>query len=431
MSFLFVCILIVSIWASSKYFGRIINAVTIFVVPNCVSLLLLFGCDWVRHDLSITTYIILLLSIVMYILGVAFSSYISIGGLGGNASASIDGKKINTCSIFCSIVFDIAAFLYLAEIADIYGLSGMFGQLSEVNIAQQSGNLNGIYNYIFPLSAPLAFLLIFSFRNEKDSKKKAVIALQLAVCFLPFVFSARRSQLFSLLVSVLLYAVLSSGKSSVFNFRSFKKAIGLFGLIILASLFMSITQQLMNKSLDSENMTFLGFEIPFMLVDPLNYIVGNYAYFDHNSFNEMFEKVPVLFLSTLRLFYLYFAPLFGIQVDANGPFELPFIDISNGLTPVLFNTEPMLYYVIVDVGIFFPFLLFVWGFIAQKAYKSITSSRGIYSAGLSVTCFSILFWSFRSYDLIFLSTGLTLVYSLLMYIYFINDSKGNDGHQDR
>ena len=178
---------------------------------------------------------------------------------------------------------------------------------------------------------------------------------------------------------------------------------------------MSYTQVAMNKSYKSDFILY-GLNIPASLKDSLLYITGNYAYL--NKLNVLGQlKFNFPFISTFRLFYRYIIEgLFKINIDTVTCFNLQFFNIGSS-EYILFNTAPLFYYIYIESGFLWWLSFIIIGFISSKAYYLISENRNsIGCIMLSLFQFDILLFSFRSYNLIYLSHILVLIYIIIIYL---------------
>lgn len=412
------------------------NPINVLVAPHLLSVILLFGSNWIKKELSLATLVISVTALAFYALGVSFASIMRQSDkwlIIGSAKDS-ENKYSGSLTFVLAVLFDFFAFQYLALIFSRYGLAALFSSLSDLNIAQQSGLISGSFEYGLYISFPLVILIIKSIKsNNYTTGIKIILAVQLILCFVPFIISARRGNLFTLLLFSILY-ILISGETihsrTANKQRKFKQAILLTCIISISIWFMSLTQDLMNKSVAREGLQLFGIRVPEGLVDPVTYIAGNYSYFDKVILGSHCLLFNNVLQSTLRMAYLYILPIFGISVDATTPFANEFLNIGNNGYNLTFNTQPIFYYAILDAGILFPIIMFLMGYLVHRAYKTLQEGS---DAGTEAICCMILitaFWSFRSYELIFLSTWLIILYSFLIRCILRRRNQGLRGEQN-
>lgn len=176
----------------------------------------------------------------------------------------------------------------------------------------------------------------------------------------------------------------------------------------------------MNKSSELE-FTLFGFKVHGFLKDVCIYAAGNYPYLERTlQSGDLHLTFPLI--STLRLFYRYICGPLGFEIDTVTPFALGFLNIgiSGSMT---FNTAPVLYYLIIESGSFFGILFVIMGFVSKRAYGAIRKGDSIGTIMLGLMQFDIILFSFRSYNLIYLSYILAIIYMLIAHIYIDIDYK--------
>ena len=401
---------LLGIWSVIHY-SSYINPLTIFILPNLLSIILMLGSNWMNKTVPVSNALTILLTMVFFTLGACFSDFIK-------TSDKVQDKDDRGYALsmgFFSIVYDIAAILYLRSMNASFGLQTMFSNLTAVNIAQQSGELNGVFSYILPLSFPVSIWQIRILKNTKKRKLGKTLGMaQLVLCYLPYVFTARRSTLFSLATFDGIYLLVKYRISSSegWSLRQIRRT----ALIAVASyalvLFMSRTQQLMGKSGSGNPYSVFGILLPPQLIDSIGYIAGNYAYYMNAVEPKYYMTRVTPMLATLRVLYLYLLPYFGIAIDAVTPFANQFVDIGANGFYYPFNTVPIYYYLLLDAGLFYPFVSFVIGVVTNRAYKALQKKAGLSSEIISTLILMIVFWSFRGYDMIYLVTWLIVGYSI-------------------
>ncbi|VUC67608.1 membrane protein [Streptococcus pseudoporcinus] len=119
-------------------------------------------------------------------------------------------------------------------------------------------------------------------------------------------------------------------------------------------------------------------------------------------------------VASLRIYYIYIAPILGIHVNTKVIFDLPLMNIGTDFN-FLFNTVPMLYYFLKESGIFFFIGFIILGFITQKLFIMFNKNRSAGTLLLLSYFLFLLFFSFRSYNVIYLSSLLMLFYILIAY----------------
>ena len=411
-----VCFLVISIFASKKTYNRYLNPINIFVGINLLSIIFMYGCSVLDHSLSIKVCVMIMLMFIFYIIGIEFGKYKFVIGnrLQKRREKKTDHKRLKTL-IFCySIIFDLFAIYYLILLHQNYGLSNVLTNMSEINMEFQSGEFQvGFASYFTPIGVPLSLLILFYMRNYK---KGFLIWIQYALCYIPCI-SPRRDTLFYMLTMNLLF-IATQNKLEVQTLRSVskrvKRGIIIIGVIIIGIWIMGYTQNLMNKEFTA-NFSVFGIQVPEYMKDMVIYFSGNYAYLEQlNRMEALDFEFPLI--STLRLFYRYIGAILGSSIDTTSVFDLAFYNIGSSIY-LRFNTAPILYYAYIEAGVLFPFFFLILGIISRKAYKLVEKHESISSVMIGLLIYDILLFSFRSYNVIFLSYLLSFIYMLIAYFY--------------
>lgn len=205
------------------------------------------------------------------------------------------------------------------------------------------------------------------------------------------------------------------GKKRIEIHKEKKKRKMVFGIIIIALILFFIRTQTMLKKNTMDSITFIGVAIPTRFSDIYGYLAGNYAYFELYSQHNYFFEMDSPFIATFRIFYLYLLPLFGINIDAISSFQLPFLNLGYGR---LFNTIPIQYYFIKDLGIIGILEVFIMGAIANKLFDY--KNKSLANKMKCAFVFSVIFWSFREYDLIILNYWIITAY--ILFFSFIENA---------
>lgn len=414
-------ILLPSIMLSSKRkYGQNINPITLFIGMNLFSLILMFATSSIDSHLN---YVVWEYIAIMFI---AFA----LGAKAGEHKLLFRGKEIvitkqtniirlKKVIIIYSIVFDIAAFYYLHVLNTSFGFSNLLTDMSGLNQLVQSGEFEtGLYTYFTPIGVPLSILILFYLNNEV-TRYKALLIIQYILCFIPCI-SPRRDTLYFMLTMTIFFILTKNNsfyKVSENVSKRIKRIFIVVVLIILGLWVMSYTQGLMNKSSIKQATYLFGIRIPSWLQDPILYLAGNYP-----CLEKIYETGALKFqfplISTFRLLYRYIFSLWGIKIDTTTAFALGFYNIGN-ISGVRFNTVPMLYYSIIESGFLFFLFFFIVGVLSEKAYKGVKKYNSIGSIMLGLFQYDIIFFSFRSYNLIFLSYFMAFVY-IIIAKYFVD-----------
>ena len=410
-------ILLLSIYVSTnKIYKNVINPITIFFVPHLVSIILLLGSNYTTVSISLKTYTIFFASLFLYASGALFSKKFR----QSRVKIKFSLAKWITPKRFIgviSVVVDFAFIVYTISLQKKYGIINAVRNLNVFNEWIQTYGLPGFFNYIFPLAIPLSMSIQYYLRNNIISKHKWRYVLQFIICFLPFI-SARRQMFFLAAVANTVFFFLDfnvKGKKRIEIHKEKKKRKMVFGIIIIALILFFIRTQTMLKKNTMDSITFIGVAIPTRFSDIYGYLAGNYAYFELYSQHNYFFEMDSPFIATFRIFYLYLLPLFGINIDAISSFQLPFLNLGYGR---LFNTIPIQYYFIKDLGIIGILEVFIMGAIANKLFDY--KNKSLANKMKCAFVFSVIFWSFREYDLIILNYWIITAY--ILFFSFIENA---------
>ena len=412
-----ICIvaLISCIIISQKTYHKYLNPLNLFIGMNLLSLILMFGCSILDDDISLNLWIDIIIMLLAFLIGTILAKKkITFGNSRKFVTRVTDFRRLRRLIIIYSIAFDIFAFYYLIQLHQYIGLGNIFSRLSDLNIAIQSEAVDfGVSNLFTPIGVPLSLMILF---YMKWKRANLILWIQYFLCFIPCI-SPRRDMLF-FMISVTFCYILTQNVSTRKIDEKISKRIkkGIIGglLVIMAIGIMGYTQNLMNKSTEL-SFTVFGINIPDGFKDGILYIAGNYPYLERiNEGGQLCFELPLI--STFRLLYRYiFSPL-GITIDTDSIFALPFYNIGFN-TAISFNTAPMLYYVIKEAGVLFPIFFICLGMLSRKAFRYTEKHDSIGSIMLGIFLYDILLFSFRSYNLIYLSYLLTLMYILFAFYY--------------
>lgn len=418
MIFFLTVILIVLLNISINKYKNILNPITVFLGINIFALLLMKGMSSLDSYLSPKVWFLISISFASYLFGIflgnfkfRFSSYVSESYIKKTSRS----RLLNLIVIY-SFFYNISAFIYLWKINSIFGLKGILNRLTEMNVAYQSGEINfGLINLFIPMGIPLALMVMYYIKNFSGS---SLLYIQYILCFIPGL-SPRRDTLFYLIFFSSIFILLNTNHSNQrYNFKKNYKLIAIGASFVWI---MNLSQSLLNKSIQQEFRLF-NIPIPSYLNEVLLYIAGNYPYLEKmHSLGQL--KFEYLFISTLRIPYLYFYRFLGVELDTQTIFDLPFVNIGRE-TNLHFNTVPAMYYFIKESGLFYFVAFIILGLLAQKFYIKFQRSRSVGSLLLLSYLYWILFFSFRSYNVIYLSSILMLIYILIVCA--VVDTEGED-----
>lgn len=420
-----VCLMLLGIlvFFSHKIYRSFINPLNLFLGINLVSIILMYATSIIDDTISPYLWFLIFIMMFFYVWGVGFEGKrVSISSrYNFNLEKNFSNMERLKLLIFIySIIFDIFAFYYLYHLNSAYGIKRMMQDMSGINSAMQTGEFEtGIYSYFTPIGVPLSLMILFFLnKNKKKNNKRKALYLQYLLCYIPCI-SPRRDFLFFMIIMTLLYLGTQSIKKTRnenISWKKVKKIIFILGVIIIAIWLMSYTQELMNKSVDvGSDFRVFGIELPNWLTTPVVYVAGNYAYLQ-KTYEVGNLKFSFPLISTFRLLYRYLGPCLGIYIDTTTDFALKFYNIGLNQN-FIFNTAPILYYIIKESGICFFIMFFVMGMLSMRAYKGIQCKNSIGRIMLGIFQFDIICFSFRSYNLISLSYVLALVYIVIAYLY--------------
>lgn len=409
-----VLLFITLIYSKFKYY-TIFTHVSIFIGVNIISIFLMYGILGIDSKLSIGIHLRIIGMFVFFIIGSFFGDFkYKFKNKNLNYNKYTDLVRLKYAIIVLSIVYNIFSFIYLYRLHSSYGISNIMNNLSTINQAFQNEDFKlGFSYYVLPIGVPLSLMILF-YKNK--TKCSNLIYIQYLLCYIQCI-SPRRDTLFFMFGMTLMYSILIKSGLNISNksMESIKRFLKVSSIICLAVFIMSYTQVAMNKSYKSDFILY-GLNIPASLKDSLLYITGNYAYLNKlDILGQLKFNFP--FISTFRLFYRYIIEgLFKINIDTVTCFNLQFFNIGSSEC-ILFNTAPLFYYIYIESGFLWWLSFIIIGFISSKAYYLISENRNsIGCIMLSLFQFDILLFSFRSYNLIYLSHILVLIYIIIIYL---------------
>ena len=422
MLFGLVAFLIIILWYSKVAYKSYFSHLSVFIGVNIGSLILMYGCSIIDSSISLITWVYICTMFLCFLAGSYIGKFRFTLGKQNIVRTAYERVsnvvRLRRLIIVYSIIYDIFAFYYLYRLNTYYGIGRMFGDMSGINLAFQTGDFSlGISSYFTPIGIPLSLMLLY---YKKKVKGSILLYVQYALCYIQCI-SPRRDNLFFMIMMTLLFIVSQSFRNITISAKAkktIKRGIGIVLLIVAAVWVMSYTQNLMNKS-SGLDFTVLGFKAPEFLKDVCIYAAGNYPYLEKTLLMGELKFVFPL-ISTLRLFYRYICGPLGFEIDTMTPFALGFLNIGAS-TSMTFNTAPILYYLIIEAGIGFGIAVIVMGIISRKAFEILRNRDAIGSIMLSLMQFDILIFSFRSYNLIYLSYILAIIYMFIAHIYIDKD----------
>lgn len=408
MVFLLIVIFMIVLYFSSKWYKNLLNPINVFIGINLLALILMCGLSGLNSHLSLMVWLMILVMFISYLIGIMIGSFNYRFSSRSKSKHKITSKsRLKFAIILYSFIYDISAFVYLWQINKSFGFIGILSKLTEMNIAFQSGEFSvGIFSIFLPMTYALALMILYYIKFYKNH---FLLIVQYLLCYIPAI-SPRRDTLFYLVFMSMMFIFMTPSKEK--SNDDFKKYFKIFSVVSIAVWFMGMSQNLLNKASDHSFKLF-HVPIPSFLNEVAIYIAGNYPYFQ-----KLYDLRQLNFdhflLASFRIFYIYIAPIFGTQVNTKAMFDLPLMNIGTDFN-FLFNTAPMLYYFVKESGMFF-FVGFIFlGFLAQKLFIKFNERRSAGKLLILSYVFFLLFFSFRSYNIIYLSTLLILIYMLIAY----------------
>lgn len=408
MVFLLIVIFMIVLYFSSKWYKNLLNPINVFIGINLLALILMCGLSGLNSHLSLMVWLMILVMFISYLIGIMIGSFNYRFSSRSKSKHKITSKsRLKFAIILYSFIYDISAFVYLWQINKSFGFIGILSKLTEMNIAFQSGEFSvGIFSIFLPMTYALALMILYYIKFYKNH---FLLIVQYLLCYIPAI-SPRRDTLFYLVFMSMMFIFMTPSKEK--SNDDFKKYFKIFSVVSIAVWFMGMSQNLLNKASDHSFKLF-HVPIPSFLNEVAIYIAGNYPYFQ-----KLYDLRQLNFdhflLASFRIYYIYIAPIFGTQVNTKAMFDLPLMNIGTDFN-FLFNTAPMLYYFVKESGMFF-FVGFIFlGFLAQKLFIKFNERRSAGKLLILSYVFFLLFFSFRSYNIIYLSTLLILIYMLIAY----------------
>ncbi len=398
MSFVLIVVSVLAYMLSKRLYHSMLNPVFVFVGVNIFSISLsLF--QKIDFEYTAKTTFVVLEMFISFLIGIIF------GTRKGFKCKSLNGGIYNANNLrniifVFGLIYDFALVGYLQQLFESFSFVEFFLKLNEVNEYVQSEEYKTHwFSYVIPLGMPLFLLCIFYIRNFG---KQPLIVIQSVLSIL-YCLSPRRDSLFNLIMVSFFF--LLSAIQNRYNVKIISKyTVIVAGTIILL---MSYTQQLLNKTID-ETVELETGVLPSSLNSSYLYVSLNYPYLQQRNLDYIdFPDVP--FLSSFRLGYNITNRIFGTNIDLQSDFDLDFVKFG----PFTTNTAPLLYYSVLDLGLFFFIFFIILGFLSQRAYYSLNSEK-VTSRILGAIWFTIIAMSFRGYLIIYLTFALSLVYTLLI-----------------
>ncbi|OUN37273.1 O-antigen polymerase [Massilimicrobiota sp. An80] len=403
-------------------YNRLLNPITGFISFQLLLILLGLCSPAFETDYSVEFFMILMTSYIMF----------WIGTLGGKnlifkirKTSSVEGEysynKLVKAVRIIAVITNISIVFYLIDILGNFGLSYIISNMSEYNQILQEGYYSGKLYYTLTFLALPESVFVLILLLEKKTKHRFLLFVQFIICFIPFI-SVRRDTLFKAILLNLLtyyYVQISNGRKG--KNRKTKGGLLKIGVIIAGTTgFMSVTQNMLNKSYSIQNFAVAGFKIPDFLSSPLTYFIGSFPYF--NKLIETNIKFLGVGISTFRIPLLYLQGLWGGKLNLSTPFSLDFLNIGTQ-SYIAFNTAPIQYYSLIEFGLLFPLFYLVLGYISSRMYYKFNNNMNIRNTVALVMIQSILIWGIREYTLIYLTTWITIITMIIVCIYIKEPKK--------
>lgn len=409
-----IVILIFTVYISKKIYKSIINPINIFVGINLLTIILAQACNEIDGEFSKKLYFMIYTMFIMFIVGMFLGrKKIVILRQDNKIEKHTDKDKLKKIIIIYSIINNIFSIYYLYYLEKNFGIMNMFNNMSKFNAITQNGEFRiGVYSYFIPIGVPLSMMILYYIKNYGEN---IFLVIQYFMCYILCI-SPRRDMLFLMIAITVLFIITQSERLEEKMKDNIKRTLKVILFIFIAVYIMSFTQKIMNKDVEEgTNMVVFGIRIPDFLKTPFVYIVGNYPYLNEYEIENInYENVPML--STCRLLYKYVLNSIGMKIDTDTVFKLPFLNISNE-NNLIFNTAPMLYYFMIDSGELWFVEFIILGYISKRAMYAIRKKNSIGNIMLGIYMYQLLLFSFRSYNLIYLSNNLALIYIYIAYKY--------------
>lgn len=386
---------------SKRLYTKNLNPLSAWVGIWGVATFLYINSDFISHNLAFKSVFIYVSGFAFFVIGVLFNYLVYGKRLSKEASncyylkAKQTEKTILDKIINFGFWFAVIDLLFLLVFVGAkVGILRFFSAMIHYYESDFSpgGFLNIFYTlFLYSKRVLICFSLlcvIYVIRyRQKVLRSFITILINILICI-----SYSRTLIFYLIVLIAICAYFSISDEKGIKFRHI-----LFVLLTLLFFYFYFTysQNELNKMFGF-NGTVLGLPLSDSAITFLSYFIGT---FKSSDFYLETMSTPYPLIGTLRFVY----ELFGVNTTKY--FTQDFVNI-----PFMYNTANIQFYLYYEGGfIWLIFALFIFGFLASKAFLTYEKNKGALDVVLVSMVFLGIFFSIRSYMIIYLDYLLPLL----------------------
>lgn len=388
-TFGFIFIFLVS-WC--LYQKKIIAPGLFFLINFSFGFLIFSASNFIEHDLSARTYIILLISFFCFIIGNLFAKVTVIK----QNYATVAYKTVEDMS---ARDFKIITVLYVLFL--IGALYSVYFYISHLGLMNYFTNIVSINSNEIPVDSTLMLYLkkigqvlaIYATYCLLAYNKKKIYYLFIIITLVALNISYQRNELFYIVgLIAITYMYMHQSKASTSAERKKRgKTIFVIAIILLAALMFFVrTQKDFGKTAQFEGKLF-GKHVSNTLITPISYYIGPFA--STSKYLDNIQDTPFM-MYTGRFVYDILSRL-GLCDISSFQYGVPFVSI-----PFSFNTATMQYYIFSEGGYLWLSIFYILiGYLSYKWYKNYLETKDLLPLIKLVYISFMLLFSIREYAL--------------------------------
>lgn len=362
MVIFFLTLFILSLLFSKLFIGEIFTPFSIFLCNYFLCLTLFFGSSFVNKDISHSGWLILSISLVVFVLGNIL--YISMPKKKKEFRGYNQDKIRSILFKFSQATFILSLLGFISYLIVIQQKVGLLNTILDPNllnlaISEDTISINMISLIFFKLSFPNSGILLLQYLEFGKSKKILfywIISVLINI-------SVKRNVLFYIVIyNLVIYLFNNANKKK--SILKIKELV----LLLISSVGSIYIFQFLQKKLNKESLLFKPeiFFIPIStsFATSLLYYIGNPISFSiyMSEISDYSKQVPFLGI-TFRFIYKIIYGLFGKTYDDS------FLALKFVNTPYPFNTTFSQYYIYLEGGILWLIVFyFLLGFFSIRSY---------------------------------------------------------------
>lgn len=416
MIFISLICLIGTIIISKSIFKSYINPMNLFLGNFFFAMMLYYSVDFIDHNLSSTTILILVSSFISFIYGMLIAAILF---KRKNNQSNLEDKTLGLGIRlehikFFKILFWLSILGFISFLMTLQNSIGLVSILKNPNllnlaISENSIIFSSIPAYLMKISMINSlFLLVYILKFKP--KNKSIYIMYFLEIFMNV--SVKRNVLIYILVlNILVYIYYNQGRISekIKKSSQTKKIITLFFVSGIILFYFASTQKLLNKELLYQGNIF-GLKISNSLMTILTYYIANFKSFDIYLTTDIVDSA--VFGSSLRFVYQFFESINFVHYDSS------FLSLDFVSVPQLFNTSIAQIYIYAEGGLGWIILFYSFlGYFSSSLYFSYFKYRNDFKLiGLAIMS-NLLLFSIREYVVLQIDFWISVFILFLFSVY--------------